>query len=152
MIEFLSTHIIFVWIAIAVIFAIAEGLTTSFITIWFTVGGAASAGAAAAGVGIALQVVIFFVVSILLLIFTRPILVKRLKLGREKNYTEQLEGKNALVIEEIKPFGTGQVKVKGIVWTAIGETDDFVGEKDTTVEIVRVEGVKLIVKAIGSDK
>jgi membrane protein implicated in regulation of membrane protease activity len=147
MIEFLASNILFVWIAIAVIFAVAEGLTASFVTIWFAIGGAVSAVAAALGVGLALQVVIFFVVSIVLLIFTRPILVKRLKLGREKNYTEQLEGKTGLVTEAIKPFGSGQVKVRGIVWTAVGESEDFAAEQGNTVEIVRVEGVKLIVKA-----
>jgi membrane protein implicated in regulation of membrane protease activity len=147
MIEFLASHIIFVWIAVAVIFAVAEGLTASFVTIWFTIGAAVSAVMAAAGMGIVLQVVIFFVVSVILLIFTRPILVKRLKLGREKNYTEQLEGKTGLVTEEIKAFGSGQVKVRGIVWTAVGETEDFTAVPGNTVEIVRVEGVKLIVKA-----
>ena len=150
MIELLASHIIVVWIVIAVIFAVAEGLTSSFITIWFTIGAAASAVVAAVGGGVPLQIVIFFVVSVLLLIFTRPILVKRLKLGKEKNYTEQLEGKTGLVIEEIKPFGSGQVKVRGIVWTAVGETEDFAAEKDSIVEIVRVEGVKLIVKASNS--
>ena len=147
MLEFLADHIILVWIVIAVIFAVAEGLTSSFITIWFTIGAAASAIVAAVGGDIAIQIVIFFVISILLLIFTRPILVKRLKLGREKNYTEQLEGKTGLVIEEIKPFGSGQVKVRGIVWTAVGETEDFAAKKGSIVEIVRVEGVKLLVKA-----
>ena len=147
MIEFLSDHIILVWIVIAVIFAVAEGLTSSFITIWFTIGAAAAAIVAAVGGGIAIQIVIFFVISILLLIFTRPILVKRLKLGREKNYTEQLEGKTGLVVEEIKPFGSGQVKVRGIIWTAVGETEDFAAKKGSIVEIVRVEGVKLLVKA-----
>jgi membrane protein implicated in regulation of membrane protease activity len=147
MIEFLSTHIVFVWIAIAVIFAVAEGLTASFVTIWFTIGATVSAGVAAAGAGIALQVILFFVVSIILLIFTRPILVKRLKLGKEKNYTEQLEGKTGLVTEEITPFGSGQVKVRGIVWTAVGESEDFAAAQGSTVEIVKVEGVKLIVKA-----
>ena len=150
MIELLASHIIVVWIVIAVIFAVAEGLTSSFITIWFTIGAAASAVVAAVGGSIAIQIVIFFVVSVLLLIFTRPILVKRLKLGKEKNYTEQLEGKTGLVIEEIKPFGSGQVKVRGIVWTAVGESEDFAAEKDSIVEIVRVEGVKLVVKASNS--
>jgi membrane protein implicated in regulation of membrane protease activity len=147
MIEFLANHILFVWIAVAVIFAVAEGLTASFVTIWFAIGGAASAAMAAAGAGIALQVIIFFVVSISLLIFTRPILVKKLKLGREKNYTEQLEGKTGLVTEAIKPFGSGQVKVRGIVWTAVGESEDFSAEQGNTVQIVRIEGVKLIVRA-----
>jgi len=136
------------WIICAVIFAVLEGIISGLVTIWFTIGGAAAALAAAVGAPVPAQIVVFFAVSIVLLIFTRPILVKKLKVGREKNYTEQLEGKPGLVVEEIKPFHSGQVKVRGIVWTAVGETDQFAAAAGDKVEIVRVEGVKLIVKEL----
>ena len=146
MLDWLVANMVLFWIICAVIFAIIEGFISGLVTIWFTIGAGAAAGVAAAGASIPIQIVIFFVVSIVLLIFTRPILVKKLKVGREKNYTEQLEGKPGLVVEAIKPFGNGQVKARGIVWTAVGETDDFEAPAGSKVEILRVEGVKLIVK------
>ena len=145
MLEWLIENMELFWIICAVIFAVIEGFVSGLVTIWFTIG-AGAAAAVATGLPIPIQVVVFFVVSVVLLIFTRPILVKKLKVGREKNYTEQLEGRPGLVVEAIEPFSSGQVKVKGIVWTAIGETDDFAAPAGSRVEIIKVEGVKLIVK------
>ena len=148
MLEFIVTYMALVWIIIAVIFAILEGIISGLVTIWFTIGGAAAAITVPLGASIPIQITVFFAVSLVLLIFTRPILAKRLKVGREKNYTEQLEGKPGLVVESLKPFASGQVKVNGIVWTAVGETPEFAAEAGQRVEIVRVEGVKLIVREI----
>ena len=146
MLELIIANMALFWIVCAVVFAVLEGIISGLVTIWFTIGGAAAAAAAAAGATIPVQIAVFFAVSIVLLIFTRPILVKKLKLGREKNYTEQIEGKPGLVIEEIKPFNSGQVKARGIVWTAVGESDEFSAPAGSKVEIVRIEGVKLIVR------
>jgi len=146
MLEWIIANMVLVWIICAIVFAVLEGIISGLVTIWFTIGGAAAAALAAGGAPIPVQVIAFFVVSLVLLLFTRPILVKKLKVGREKNYTEQLEGKPGLVVEAIEPFKSGQVKVGGIVWTSVGETEHFSAPAGGTVEIVRVEGVKLIVK------
>ena len=151
MIDWISSNMVLFWIICAVIFAVLEGIVSGLVTIWFTIGGAAAAVAAIAA-PIPIQIVVFFAVSIALLVFTRPILVKKLKVGREKNFTEQLEGKAGLVVEEIKPFHSGQVKVNGIVWTAVGEADQFAANEGEQVEIVRVEGVKLIVKELSQSR
>ncbi|MDR1495444.1 MAG: NfeD family protein [Clostridiales Family XIII bacterium] len=142
----LAGHMAIVWIVVAIILAVIEGFTLGLVTIWFTIGAAASTVVALAGGDIMIQIVVFFVVSIVLLIFTRPILVKKLKVGREKNNIELLEGSVALVTEAIEPFKSGLVKVNGVIWTAVGEETEFAAGADEEVEIVRVEGVKLIVK------
>ena len=146
MLDLIASNMVLFWIIIAVIFAVIEGIVSGLVTIWFTIGGAAAAVACALGAPIPVQVIIFFVVSIALLIFTRPILVEKLRVGKEKNYTEQIEGKPGLVVEALEPFHSGQVKVGGITWTAVGETDEFAAPVGSKVEIVRVEGVKLIVR------
>jgi membrane protein implicated in regulation of membrane protease activity len=135
-----------IWIILAVVFAVIEGFTFGMVTIWFTIGAVVSAIIAMAGGGTGLQVIVFFAVSIILLIFTRPILVKHLKVGREKNNIEIIEGKIGLVTETIEPFKSGLVKVNGVVWTAVGEEPVFAAEAGTEVKIKRVEGVKLIVE------
>jgi len=146
MVELIVANMVLIWIILAVVFAVIEGVVSGLVTIWFTIGAGAAAGLAAAGAPLPLQVIVFFAVSLVLLIFTRPILSKKLKVGKEKNYTEQLEGKPGLVVEAIEPFKSGQVKVGGILWTAVGETEHFSAPADSMIEIVRVEGVKLIVK------
>jgi membrane protein implicated in regulation of membrane protease activity len=142
----LAGHMAIVWIVIAIIFAAIEGFTLGLVTIWFTIGAAAATVVAFVGGDPLTQIAVFFIVSIVLLIFTRPILVKKLKVGREKNNIEQLEGSVALVTEAVEPFKSGLVKVNGVVWTAVGEEQGFACDAGEEVEIVRVEGVKLIIK------
>jgi membrane protein implicated in regulation of membrane protease activity len=145
---FLLNYLPVVWIAIAVILAIIEGLTLGLATIWFAIGAAVAAVAALLGANFPVQVAVFFVVSILTLLFTRPIAVEKLRVGREKNVTEQMEGKQGVMTEPLIPFGTGLVKIGGMSWTAVGEEPAIGIEKDVVVEVVRIEGVKLIVRSI----
>ncbi|MDR2162746.1 MAG: NfeD family protein [Clostridiales Family XIII bacterium] len=142
----IAGHMAIVWIVIAVVLAAIEGFTLGLVTIWFTIGAAAATVVALVGGDLSIQLVVFFAVSLVLLFFTRPILVKKLKVGREKNNIEQLEGVTALVTEDVQPFGSGLVKVNGVIWTAVGENTSFSAGAGSEVEIVRVEGVKLIVK------
>ena len=134
-----------IWIAVAIVFAVLEGFTVSLVTVWFAVGGVVSMIASLLGANLPVQIAIFFAVSIILLIFTRPILVKHLKLGKEKNNLDQIIGKVALVTSDIEPFNSGHVKLNGIIWTAIAAEQDksyAIGER---VKVTKIEGVKLIV-------
>jgi membrane protein implicated in regulation of membrane protease activity len=137
-----------IWIVAAVILALIEAVTLGLTTIWFAIGAVAAAIAALLGAGFVVQVVIFLAVSVLALLFTRPAAIKHLKVGREKNVTEQMEGRQGIVTEAVVPFGTGLVKVGGVYWTAVGESPALEIEKDRTVAVVRIEGVKLVVKPI----
>lgn len=93
------------------------------------------------------QIVAFFVVSIVLLIFTRPFLTKFLKVGGEKTNVDSLIGQTARVIVDINNNDSiGYALVGGQEWTARAENDNDIIPKDTLVEIVGVSGVKLIVR------
>lgn len=135
-----------IWILIAVIFAVIEGFTMGLTTIWFTVGGVAACIVALLGGPLLLQIVVFFIVSIILLYFTRPLAEKRLKIGHEKNNIDQMIGKTCLVTGKIEPYHTGQAKVNGMVWTAAVKDNKETIEKGQLVRIVGIEGVKLIVE------
>lgn len=140
-----------IWIFIAVIFAIIEGFTMGLTTIWFTVGGVAACIVALIGGPLLVQGIVFLAVSIILLYFTRPLAEKRLRIGHEKNNIDLMIGKVGLVIEEIKPFHTGQVKVGGQIWTAISH-DNRTIEKDQMVKVMKIEGVKLIVEQMKGEE
>ncbi|MDF3000246.1 MAG: NfeD family protein [Bacillota bacterium] len=141
-----------IWVMIAVIFAIIEAFTMGLTTIWFTVGGVAACIIALIGGPLILQVAVFLIVSVILLYFTRPLAEKRLKIGHEKNNIEQLIGKTALVTETIKPYHPGQVKLNGLIWTAVTEEESEVFEKNDLARIVKVEGVKLVVESVKGEE
>jgi len=146
--EWIINNMVIFWICVAVLFAVIEGFTLGMVTVWFSIGGIGATITALANGSILLQIVVFLVLSVVLLIFTRPILVKRLKLGHEKNYSENLEGKVGLVKEPIEPHASGLVKLNGIDWTAIGEEKGFSAAVGEEVRVCRVEGVKLIVEKV----
>ena len=138
------------WLAAVVVLLVIEIATLGLTTIWFA-GGALIAGiAAVTGAGSIVQFVIFLIVSLILLIFTRPVAVKYLNVNRTRTNAESLIGKEAVVTQTVENLkNQGQVIVGGIKWTARTGDNETVIEKDTVVEIERIEGVKLIVKKKG---
>lgn len=138
----------FIWIGIAIIFGIVEGATMGLVTIWFTIGAGAAAVAAALDTSLLVQVAAFIIVSFILLIFTRPLLKQKLKVGKEKNNVDQYVGEVGMVIEEIKPFTQGRIKLKSLEWAAMGNNPETGISKGKEVKVVRIEGVKAIVKPL----
>jgi membrane protein implicated in regulation of membrane protease activity len=90
------------------------------------------------------QFIIFLVVSILLLYFTRPLVKDKLKVGTTKTNADALVGKTATVTSDITATVPGQVKVSGMEWSAVSEDAEPVAA-GTSVIIKGIEGVKLIV-------
>lgn len=132
------------WLVLAIIFLIIEALTVGLTTIWFAAGAAVALILSVFDFSIMTQVISFFVVSICLLVFTRKIFVEKLKTGAESTNIDALIGEIGQVTAKIEPFKTGQVNLKGQIWTAICEEEVTI-EVGAFVIIKAIEGVKLIV-------
>ena len=142
----LSISMVWIWLAAAIIFIIIEALTVGLTTIWFAAGALAALVLALFKVGAGVQVAAFLILSLVLLGTTRKVFVNKLKTGSEKTNVDALVGEEGVVLEEISPFNTGLVKVKGQNWTAVAADKDAVITVGTTVRIKSIEGVKLIVE------
>ena len=141
------------WIAIIVIMAVIEALTLGLTTVWFAGGGIVAAIFAALGAPVVVQVILFLVVSILLLYFTRPIAVKAFNKTRTLTNSEGLVGKHAYVTEEIDNIkATGKVKIDGMEWTARTKADGTVIGVGSLISVISIEGVKAIVEEIKEEK
>ena len=139
-----------IWLGVLAVLLVIEGLTTALTTIWFAGGALVAAIASGAGAGILVQWILFLVISLVLLIFTRPIAMRYLNTNRTRTNAESLIGKEAVVTQTIENLkNQGQVIVGGIERTARTDDNEKMIEKDTVVEIERIEGVKLIVKKKG---
>ena len=140
------------WLIIMVVLIVVEVMTLGLSTIWFAFGALVSFIASLFGASVAVQIVLFLVVSIISLILTRPIAMKYLNKGKIKTNTESLIGKHAVVATQINNLEeTGQVKVNGLDWTARAKSEEQIIEKDSIVEIIRIDGVKLIVEKKGEN-
>ena len=134
------------WLAVFVLLIVIELATMGLTTIWFAGGAVAGFIASMLGANVVIQAVVFFVVSIVLLIFTRPFAVRYINSNKTKTNIDGLIGQEALVLEEINNIReTGCARLEGKEWTA-RSVDDSVIPADTVVIVEQIEGVKLIVK------
>ena len=139
-----------IWLVILIILVLIEIATMALTTIWFAAGALVAIIAALLDVQIWLQVVLFLGVSVVLFIFTRPLLLKYMKKGHTKTNVDSLVGMEAVVTQSIDNLkAEGKVEVRGMEWTARTRENGVLIPKDTIVQVQAIEGVKLIVSDIG---
>lgn len=135
------------WLIAFVVLLIFEGATMGLYTIWFAGGAIAGFVVNLLGGNMWLQIGVFLTVSFLLLIFTRPVAVKYVNKSRTKTNVDSLIGQEAVVTQEIDNLkGVGQTTLRGMEWTARAEQGQGTIAEGSIVEVVAIEGVKLIVK------
>ncbi|MBO7174710.1 MAG: NfeD family protein [Spirochaetaceae bacterium] len=132
------------WLFLMILFTAIEVATFGLTTIWFALGALVMLFLSPLPIPFLWQILLFLIISSVLLIFTRPIAVKKLKVGREKTNTDSLIGEKALVIKEITEFEKGLVKIRGIEWSA-QSIDGKPIAKDETCIVERIEGVTVVV-------
>lgn len=147
MFDIIIDNMSIVWVVIMVVFLVVEAATAGLTCIWFAIGALAALIAALFGAPIWLQLVWFFVISVVTLYFTRPLVLKYVNSRSQPTNADMVIGKEALVTEAIDNVeSAGAVAVGGKVWTARSENGEPI-EVGSIVTVLRIEGVKLIVSA-----
>ena len=130
------------WLVAAAVFVVIEIMTMGLTTIWF-------AGGVMAAVSLPLwsQIIAFAVISVILLILTRPWALKYVNSRTIKTNVDSLIGQTGLVTQDIDNLNAkGQVKVRGQIWTARSISDEVKLHEGQKVSIESISGVKVIVK------
>ena len=135
------------WLILFAILLAVEIFTLGLTTIWFAGGALVAFFAALAGANLYVQLILWLVVSVLLLVCTRPVAKKYICKKQEKTNVDSLVGQETVVCEDISNReNTGKVMINGIEWTARAEDPTAMYEKGSIVRILRIEGVKVIVE------
>ena len=135
------------WLVVLVVLVVIELLTMGLTTVWFAGGALIATIASLFQAPLALQVILFLLVSALLLFFTRPLAVKYFNKDRVRTNAESLVGRQAIVISEIDNLqGIGQVNVGGMEWSAKTTTDGVKLPVGTVATVLGINGVKLVVE------
>lgn len=135
------------WVIAFIVFIVVEAFTAGVVSIWFAFGALAALISALLGASIGVQVAVFLVVSALMLVFTRPIMKNWLNVKVTKTNVDAILGKTGVVTKPIFMNEYGEVKVGGQRWTAKGVASEAI-ELNEQIEVIAVEGVKLIVKRL----
>ncbi len=144
----MAEYMIYIWLAVIFLALVIEGLTAQLISIWFVPGGLAGLISGFCGAGEWIQVLIGAVVTLICLIATRPLVNRVMKFRKVDTNSGRLVGQTGIVVQEIRNLdAAGQVKIQGSVWSARSDTGEVI-PLDRKVSVLRIEGVKLIVKPL----
>ena len=141
----ISGSFTYMWLWIAIIFAIIEGITIGIVSIWFSIGALVALLASLFIQDLFLQILVFFVTSAFLLVKTRKIAIEKLKIGQHKTNIDELIDEECVVVKAIEHNLTGEVKLRGMTWRASSDSNQTYDVGDL-VHVLRIEGVTIIVK------
>lgn len=140
-----ETIVCLVWLGLLLLFAAGEALTVGLTSIWFAAGALAGLICALAGGPLWLQVLLFFVVAVLCLLAVRPLARRHLNSRVVATNADRVIGAQARVTQDIQNVqGRGAVQIGGVTWTARSEDGRDI-PAGTTVQVLRIEGVKVFV-------
>lgn len=144
---------IYVWLIALVAFIVIEIATMGLTTIWFAGGALIALALALVKVSFYVQLGAFLVISVVLLVCTRPLAVKFFNGKRVKTNVDSIIGKKAIVLAEIDNLKEeGQVILNGMEWSARAYEDGTVIPAGAVVEVKEIRGVKLMVMEKGKEQ
>ena len=146
-VDFVLSDWMYVWLAVVLVTAIIEIITVGLTSIWVSGGALAALIVCLCGGHPALQIAVFFIVTFLLLYFTRPWAKKYLESRKVATNYEECIGKEVRVLEEVNNRKeTGKVLYNGMEWSARAIEDDDIFAKDEQAVVSEIRGVKMILK------
>lgn len=133
------------WLILSIGVILIDILTSSFLFVWFAIGGFAAIVGGLAGLQFPAQLVIFTVVSLISISIGYPLAKTKLKnITKTPLMEETYIGKEFLAEEEIEK--TARFKVGGIYWT--GKNDGGKINKGEKFKVIGIQGNKLLIKGL----
>lgn len=138
-----------IWLIISGVCLIIEIMTVGFLIFWLAIGALFAMIVSFFTNSLLIQTAVFVISSTILIFATKPF-VKKITQNKSniKTNVYSLIGNIGIVTQDIDSInGTGQIKVKGELWSAIGK-DNINISKGSKVTIEEIQGVKAIVTPI----
>lgn len=147
--EFFLNNLWIVWLVIFVLALLIEWGTSELVSIWFALGAVITLILSVVpGVAWWVQLIVFVVISIAAFAFLRPIVKKLMKHNLVDTNIDEIVGKKGYMTEDYTDTTYGEVKINGVLWTAVNTEENKKLSRGTKVVVLAVEGNKLIVKEI----
>lgn len=128
--------LLLLWASVIVVLVVIEAMTLNLVTIWFAVGALASLITCLFTTSFQIQLLVFAVVSVVALIASKPFISKlrhakpASPVGLERNI-----GRRALVLIPIHPGEHGRVRLDGVDWQAISDSELAAGDACTICDV-----------------
>ncbi|MEG1705669.1 MAG: NfeD family protein [Clostridia bacterium] len=136
------------WLILCGIFFLIEIFTVTFLMFWPGVAAFVAFILAILNVPTSIQITVFALLSIILIIFTKPLTNKLFKTKETTTNAKSVIGKQGIVLKVIDNLNCkGQVKVAGEIWSAFSSNDEII-PIDSIIEVEAIDGVKVKVKKV----
>ncbi|MCQ2589826.1 MAG: NfeD family protein [Treponema sp.] len=133
------------WLGVLVICCVIEALTLGLTTIWGAIAAFPLIFIARTSLPLKWQLLIFAVLVLVLVLFTRPFVVKKLKIGKDKTNVNTMVGEEVLITKTITKFEKGEAKAKnGVIWSVTTADGNEVKE-GSVAKVISVDGNTLTV-------
>lgn len=142
-----NTTMVIVWLCICIGCLVLEGATTEIVSIYFSFGALVSMICAIFGLAFWPQIWVYLIIVALTLFTTRPIFIKYLKSNEIKTNVDAIVGKRFKLLKAITETEVGSVTIADVEWRAVS-TDNSSIDANSSIEVLSIEGSKLIVKKI----
>lgn len=146
--------LIWIWLGVFVVTLIIEFVTTELVSIWPSL---ASFVTMIVAIFLPIdlwwvEVIIFAVLTIALLIATRPLTKRFLMRNRRLTNIDTMIGAKGEIIKKVTLLEHGEIKIQGVIWSAI--TDDGGNEiaAGTIARVTKIEGNKLVVVPFNAEQ
>lgn len=135
-----------IWIGLGIIFVIIEIFTSGFVFSSFGLGMIfAGLSAYVFPQSLIVQIIVFMLATFLIFITSKKWSKKFISESSAKTNVDALIGNSGIVTKTINANEKGYVKVGGEIWSAIAKNGILI-QKETIVEVLEIEGNKLVVK------
>ena len=136
-----------IWLGVFVLSILIEALTAELVSVFFACGSLiALIISFIPGVPWWVQIVVFVVISGASLFGLRPLMSKVLNKEKRKTNVDEMIGKKGIMIKGCDELNYGEIKVNGVIWTAVSADEKETINANEVVIIVAVKGNKLVVK------
>ncbi len=138
-----------VWLIISIVCVIIEMTSFDFFVTCFAIGALGAMVGAIVGLPLWMQIVVWAVISVLSIMFIRPVLTSHIHASDDKRVSnaDALIGRKGTVIETIAADGFGYVKIDGDEWRSVA-ADGMEIAKGERVEVISRDSIILTVTKI----
>ena len=143
---YIANHLPWFWLGVMIVCLLVESFTLALTTLWFACGALVLIFASFLPIAFRWQFLLFLAISCALLVFTRPLALRRFKLPRAALNSDGLVGKTVLLTATASAHEKGAAKVNGVVWSVASADGAHLAAGSECV-VTAIEGATLVVAA-----
>lgn len=135
-----------IWVGVLIICILIETLTMGLTTIWAAIAAVPLIFIARTKLDFKWQLLIFVILTLVLIIATRPLALKIFNKSKNATNVNSMVGEEVIITKAITKFEKGEGKAKnGVIWSITSKTDENI-PKGTSHKVVSIEGNTLIIE------